>query len=452
MGRPAGLPGPPPAGGPRRVAGRRPAGHHGRHARPEAHPLPHRAVGDRPGGRAARPQADAGHRGVRRPRSSPTATCSSPRPAPTPTRRSPPTTPRPRSGGSRPRARPTWWARRAGGIGPPVVARDAGTVVVDGDDAARRRHRRGRRGPPHGPQGPEGQRDPARRAPGAVLGPRSRPGRGTAARGHRARRRRRSPGATSPRHRPGPSARSRSAPDGAAVVAEWEVPERHGGSRTTLVVVDVASGERRTLLDDPAADFGAPTISPDGTRVACVRETRSTATAPIDRTVLVVPLAGGDPQEVAPRLGPLARGALLGGRRAPRHRRRRGPSSRVPRDARLGQPRAAHRRRRLLQRPRRRPGRQRALRPAERDRRPARTGAARPGRARPATGAAARPGRAARAAGHPHRGHRDRRRRHPAARLARAAPTATGGRRCCSGSTAARSAAGTPGSGGGTRG
>ena len=80
-------------------------------------------------------------------------------------------------------------------------------------------------------------------------------------------------------------------PDGAAVVAEWEVPERHGGSRTTLVVVDVASGERRTLLDDPAADFGAPTISPDGTRLACVRETRSTATAPIDRTVLVVPLA-----------------------------------------------------------------------------------------------------------------------------------------------------------------
>ena len=38
-------------------------------------------------------------------------------PRPTPTRRSPPTTPRRRSGGSRPRARPTWWARRAGGIG-----------------------------------------------------------------------------------------------------------------------------------------------------------------------------------------------------------------------------------------------------------------------------------------------------------------------------------------------
>ena len=55
VGRPAGLPGPPPVGGPRRVAGRRPAGHHGRHARPDAHPLPHRAVGDRPRGRATRP-------------------------------------------------------------------------------------------------------------------------------------------------------------------------------------------------------------------------------------------------------------------------------------------------------------------------------------------------------------------------------------------------------------
>ena len=87
------------------------------------------------------------------------------------------------------------------------------------------------------------------------------------------------------------------------MVAEWEVPERHGGSRTTLVVVDVASGERRTLLDDPAADFGAPTISPDGTRVACVRETRSTATAPIDRTLLVVPLAGRRPAGRSPRAG-----------------------------------------------------------------------------------------------------------------------------------------------------
>jgi dipeptidyl aminopeptidase/acylaminoacyl peptidase len=87
--------------------------------------------------------------------------------------------------------------------------------------------------------------------------------------------------------------------DGAQVVAEWKVPERGGGNRTTLVVLDVASGARRALLDDPAADIVAPTISPDGTRVACVRETRSTPTAPIDRILLVVALAGGEPTRLA---------------------------------------------------------------------------------------------------------------------------------------------------------
>ena len=188
---------------------------------------------------------------------------------------------------------------RAGGIGPPVVARDADTVVVgaktlpgavtDEDDAARRAARKDRKigAVLHAAHpvrywdsdlGPDEERLLA----GAV------PADGTVAW----------------RDLTPTPARALGAfavtADGAAVVAEWEVPERHGGSRTTLVVIDVASGERRTLLDDPAADFGSPTISPDGTRLACVRGTRSTATAPIDRTLLVVPLPGGAAQEVAP--------------------------------------------------------------------------------------------------------------------------------------------------------
>ena len=189
---------------------------------------------------------------------------------------------------------------RAGGIGPPVVARDAGTVaaaaktlpgaVTDEDDAARRAARKARKigAVLHAAHpvrywdsdlGPDEERLLAGTVPadGVITWCDLTP---------------------TPARALGAFA---VAPDGAAVVAEWEVPERHGGSRTTLVVVDIASGERRTLLDDLAADFGAPTISPDGTRLACVRETRSTATAPIDRTVLVVPLGGGDPQEVAPR-------------------------------------------------------------------------------------------------------------------------------------------------------
>ena len=189
---------------------------------------------------------------------------------------------------------------RAGGIGAPVVARDAGTVVVaaktlpgavtDEDDAARRKARAERKvgailHAAHPVRhwdhdlGPDENRLLAGTVPadGAVawcdLSP-------------------------APARALGAFA---VAPDGAAVVAEWAVPERLGGRRTTLVVVDVASGERRVLLDDPTADIVSPTISPDGTRVACVRETPSTATAPIDRRLLVVPLAGGEPTEIAPQ-------------------------------------------------------------------------------------------------------------------------------------------------------
>ena len=162
------------------------------------------------------------------------------------------------------------------------------------------------------------------------------------------------------------------------------------------MAIDVASGARRLLLDDPAADVVSPAISPDGTRVACVRETRSTPTAPIDRVLLVVPLHGGAPTAVAAgwdrwaeELCWTADGAALlvtaddAGRR---------PVFRVV-------PGAA---------PVRLTGddgfysdlvvaarRHRALRAAQRGRRPARPGAARPAGPRPAPGAAARPWRAA---------------------------------------------------------
>jgi dipeptidyl aminopeptidase/acylaminoacyl peptidase len=189
---------------------------------------------------------------------------------------------------------------RAGGIGPPVVATDAGTVVVaaktlpgavtDEDDAGRRKARAERKvgailHAAHPVRhwdhdlGPDENRLLAGTVPadGAVAWCDLTP---------------------APARALGAFA---VAPDGAAVVAEWAVPERHGGRRTTLVVVDVASGERRVLLDHPAADVVSPTISPDGTRVACVRETPSSATAPIDRRLLVVPLAGGEPTEIAPQ-------------------------------------------------------------------------------------------------------------------------------------------------------
>ena len=81
-------------------------------------------------------------------------------------------------------------------------------------------------------------------------------------------------------------------PDGSTVVTTWGVPER-GGLRTALAVVDVATGERSVLLDDEAFEHQSPRFSPDGLRVAVVRERRSTPEDPGDVRVAVVTLADG---------------------------------------------------------------------------------------------------------------------------------------------------------------
>ncbi|WIM94290.1 prolyl oligopeptidase family serine peptidase [Actinoplanes oblitus] len=82
-------------------------------------------------------------------------------------------------------------------------------------------------------------------------------------------------------------------PDGETVVAAWAVAEPAGSQRYTLVAVDVATGERRTLADDPEQEYESPRISPDGTQVAVVVYRRSTAADPGDRWVALVPLDGG---------------------------------------------------------------------------------------------------------------------------------------------------------------
>jgi len=91
------------------------------------------------------------------------------------------------------------------------------------------------------------------------------------------------------------------APDGSAVVTTWTVAEPGGGQRATLVVVDVATGERRTLADDGSSAHSSPRMSPDGRAVAFVRQRRSTAQEPVDSRLCVVPLDGSaGPREVAP--------------------------------------------------------------------------------------------------------------------------------------------------------
>jgi dipeptidyl aminopeptidase/acylaminoacyl peptidase len=83
-------------------------------------------------------------------------------------------------------------------------------------------------------------------------------------------------------------------PDGRTLVAEWTVAEPAASERSTVVAIDVASGERRLVAGDPDHDYGSPRLSPDGTRVAVAVHRRSTPHDPGDSWLGIVPLAGGE--------------------------------------------------------------------------------------------------------------------------------------------------------------
>jgi len=86
--------------------------------------------------------------------------------------------------------------------------------------------------------------------------------------------------------------------DGSTVVTTWLVRER-GGERIALALVDVATGDRRILLDDVESEYESPRFSPDGQTVAVIREKRSTPEEPVDRTVVVISLADGTDRDIS---------------------------------------------------------------------------------------------------------------------------------------------------------
>ncbi len=83
-------------------------------------------------------------------------------------------------------------------------------------------------------------------------------------------------------------------PDGRTVVTVWMVAEPAGSQRATLVAIDVATGERRVLADDPEHEYSSPEVSPDGRQVAVVSFRRSSPDDPGDLRLALVPLAGGE--------------------------------------------------------------------------------------------------------------------------------------------------------------
>ncbi len=79
-------------------------------------------------------------------------------------------------------------------------------------------------------------------------------------------------------------------PDGTTAVTGWRVPEPAGENRDELVVIDIETGKRRTLLGASGTDFGAPAISADGTHVVAIRSAHDSYARPGDVTLVIAPL------------------------------------------------------------------------------------------------------------------------------------------------------------------
>jgi dipeptidyl aminopeptidase/acylaminoacyl peptidase len=87
-------------------------------------------------------------------------------------------------------------------------------------------------------------------------------------------------------------------PDGATVVCGWDTGEVTN-PRNRLVAIDVASGDRRVLLDDPASSVGHLACSPDGRLVVCERIRHGDPDHALDVGLWLVDLETGEGRELA---------------------------------------------------------------------------------------------------------------------------------------------------------
>lgn len=65
--------------------------------------------------------------------------------------------------------------------------------------------------------------------------------------------------------------------DGSFLVTTWQLTGPGPTQRSVLMRIDLASGERRVIADDPGASLDHPAIAPDGTAVAFTPDTISTS-------------------------------------------------------------------------------------------------------------------------------------------------------------------------------
>jgi dipeptidyl aminopeptidase/acylaminoacyl peptidase len=88
-------------------------------------------------------------------------------------------------------------------------------------------------------------------------------------------------------------------PDGTAVFTKLTRPRAKADDRWALARIDVATGERRVILEDDDAYLEPGPVSPDGRTVVVVRETVGSATTAPRTTLELLPVDGGEPLPLA---------------------------------------------------------------------------------------------------------------------------------------------------------
>jgi hypothetical protein len=87
-------------------------------------------------------------------------------------------------------------------------------------------------------------------------------------------------------------------PDGSVLLASVGVREARG-DRSTLVTIDLSSGQRTVLFDDVDVDHESPALSHDGRTIAWVRTVRSTPAGANQQEVWTAGIDGSDARRVA---------------------------------------------------------------------------------------------------------------------------------------------------------
>lgn len=84
------------------------------------------------------------------------------------------------------------------------------------------------------------------------------------------------------------------APDASAVATTWTQRVRGGDTRTSIVLIDTATAERRTFVADPDSQYGTPVFSRDGTHLAVTRFTVATDTHTTYPFLEIHPVGAGE--------------------------------------------------------------------------------------------------------------------------------------------------------------